>query len=63
MANARAIVDAAQGGQVLIGPETFQQLPPQQGKVLVVSMGEHVLKLGPEETTLQLYQVRVCVYL
>ena len=36
----------------------LSQLSCPQGKVFVASMGEHALKAGPQETTLQLYQVR-----
>ncbi|KAF5841267.1 nucleotide cyclase, partial [Dunaliella salina] len=59
MAAAKAIVDAAQGGMVLISPETFQRIPAKllQNRLLIASMGEHVLGKGHEQTRMQLYQV------
>ncbi|KAF5830917.1 hypothetical protein DUNSADRAFT_13849 [Dunaliella salina] len=59
MAAAKAVVDAAQGGMVLISPETFQQIPAKllREKILVASMGEHKLGKGQGQICLQLYQV------
>ncbi|KAF5830915.1 hypothetical protein DUNSADRAFT_13847 [Dunaliella salina] len=59
MAAAKAVVDAAQGGMVLISPETFQQTPSKllREKILIASMGEHVLGKGQEQICMQLYQV------
>jgi len=59
MAAAKAVVDAAQGGMVLISPETFQQIPAKllRKKLLVASMGEHMLGKGQEQVCMQLYQV------
>uniref|UniRef100_A0A7S3R8N7 Guanylate cyclase domain-containing protein n=1 Tax=Dunaliella tertiolecta TaxID=3047 RepID=A0A7S3R8N7_DUNTE len=58
MAAAKAVVDAAQGGMVLISSRTFQQVPAKllHGQMLFAFMGEHVLK-GEKKMHMQLYQV------
>ncbi|KAJ9524357.1 hypothetical protein QJQ45_008547 [Haematococcus lacustris] len=50
MAAAKAIQDAAQGGMVLATSSTFKQLSVESlsSELLVISMGEHVLKAGEE---------------
>ncbi|GFH22495.1 guanylate cyclase domain-containing protein [Haematococcus lacustris] len=50
MAAAKAIQDAAQGGMVLTTSSTFKQLSVESlvSELLVISMGEHVLKAGEE---------------
>ncbi|KAL6764304.1 nucleotide cyclase [Haematococcus lacustris] len=48
MAAAKAIQDAAQGGMVLATSSTFKQLSVESLGLLVISMGEHVLKAGEE---------------
>ncbi|KAJ9524753.1 hypothetical protein QJQ45_024359 [Haematococcus lacustris] len=50
MAAAKTIQDAAQGGMVLATSSTFKQLSVESlgSELLVVSMGEHVLKAGEE---------------
>ncbi|GFH10095.1 guanylyl and adenylyl cyclase family member, partial [Haematococcus lacustris] len=48
MAAAKAIQDTAQGGMVLATSSTFKQLSVESLGLLVISMGEHVLKAGEE---------------
>ncbi|GFH27079.1 guanylate cyclase domain-containing protein [Haematococcus lacustris] len=48
MAAAKAIQDVAQGGMVLATSSTFKQLSVESLGLLVISMGEHVLKAGEE---------------